>query len=214
MTEPIGQIVFYGLAAALAVPIVAVVTALILGKSGWPIALTFTAGAATFDILVALLFLWALGETFDSAGDASAYVDVGLGVIFGALGIKAIFSADSPDADAARRGRAQQIAGAKLLALFGAGLAVQVINADALAVFLDGIKQVAKANVSSGQGTVAILICLVWSTKPLANAVKTSVAHTEWFEREESQGRPGRGSGRDGRWRTCSLRCSPCSVST
>ncbi len=162
MGDLLGQVVFYGLAAALAAPVAAVVTALILGKSRRPVpsALGFVAGAASLDALVAVVFLVAFGGTFSSNGDAGAYVDVALGVIFGGLGIKAIFSEDSPDEAAARRTRADRIAGAKLATLFAAGLAVQVINADALAVFLGGIKEVAKANVSSGEATIAVLVSL------------------------------------------------------
>jgi len=45
--------------------------------------------------------------------------------------------------------------------LFAAGLAVQVINADALAVFLGGVKEVAEANVSSGEVAIAVLVSLM-----------------------------------------------------
>jgi hypothetical protein len=163
MGDLLAQVAFYGLAAAVAAPVAAVVTALILGKSERPVpsAVVFTAGAAVLDVLVTVLFLWALGDTFDNGGDAGAYVDVALGLIFGALGIKAIFSTDSPEDAAARRARADRIAQAKFATLFAAGLAVQVINADALAVFLGGIKEVAEANVSTGQAVIAALVCLI-----------------------------------------------------
>jgi threonine/homoserine/homoserine lactone efflux protein len=168
MAALVVQVVFYGLAAAVAAPVAAVVTALILGKSTRPVpsAIVFTAGAAALDALVAVVFLWALGGSFNSGGDAGAYVDVALGAIFAGLGIKAIFSKDSPDADAARRARAEQIARARLLTLFAAGVAVQVVNADALAVFLGGVKEVAEANVSSGQAAIAVLIGLTFMLIP------------------------------------------------
>jgi cadmium resistance protein CadD (predicted permease) len=162
MAALLGQVVLYGLAAALAAPVAAVVTALILGKSTRPVpsALVFTAGAAALNALVAVVFLWAFGESFDGGGDAGAYVDVALGAIFAGLGIKAIFSKDSPEGDASRRARADQIAQAKFATLFVAGLAVQVVNADALAVFLGGVKEVAEANVDAGQATIAVVVSL------------------------------------------------------
>jgi threonine/homoserine/homoserine lactone efflux protein len=162
MGDLLVQVVFYGLAAAVAAPIAAVVTALILGKSKRPVpsSAVFVAGAASLDALVAVVFLWAFGDSFDSGGNGGAYVDVALGAIFAAFGVKSIFSKESPEGDAARRARAEKIAQAKLVTLFAAGLAVQVINADALAVFLGGIKEVAQANVSSGQATIAVLVCL------------------------------------------------------
>jgi threonine/homoserine/homoserine lactone efflux protein len=178
MGDLLAQVVLYGLAAAVAAPVAAVVTALILGKSARPVpsAVVFTAGAATLAVLVTVVFLWALGGSFDSGGDAGAYVDVGLGVIFGALGIKAIFSHDSPEDVAARRARADRIAQAKFATLFAAGLAVQIVNADALAVFLGGIKEVAEANVSNGQATIAVLVCLACMLIPYYGPVILYVA--------------------------------------
>src|SRR5215213_10748061 len=162
MADLLGQVVFYGLAAALAAPVAAVVTALILGTSPRPIpsAVVFTAGAAALDALVAVAFLWAFGGSFDSGGDVGPYVDVALGAIFAGLAIKAIFTKESPEAAASRRARADRIAQAKFATLFAAGLAVQVVNADALAVFLGGVKEVAEANVGTGQATVAVVVSL------------------------------------------------------
>jgi threonine/homoserine/homoserine lactone efflux protein len=164
----LGQVAFYGLAAAVAAPVAAVVTALILGKSERPVvsALVFTGGAAFLDVVFALLFLWAFGDSLDSGGDAGAYIDVALGVIFGGLGIKAIFSKESPEGAAAQRARADRIAVAKLPMLFAAGLAVQVINSDAIAVYLGGIKEVAESSVSSGEATIAVLVCLAFMLLP------------------------------------------------
>jgi len=67
MAALIGEVVFYGLAAALAAPVAAVVTALILGRSNRPVpsAIVFTAGAASLDVVVAVLFLWALGDSLN-----------------------------------------------------------------------------------------------------------------------------------------------------
>ena len=108
------QVAIYGLAAAFAAPIAIVVTALILGKSARPVlgAWTFVAGAAFLDIVFAAVILAA--DLFEEGGDAGAIVDVGLGVLFVAMGLLAVFQAESPEKDAARRARAEQIATAKL----------------------------------------------------------------------------------------------------
>ncbi len=53
-------------------------------------------------------------DLFEEGGDAGAIVDVGLGVIFVAMGLLAVFQAESPEKDAARRARAEKIATAKL----------------------------------------------------------------------------------------------------
>ena len=66
MTGLVAQLVLYGLAAAAAAPIAAVVSALILGKSKTPLpsAFTFVAGAALLDAIVVVVFfvLVALGD--------------------------------------------------------------------------------------------------------------------------------------------------------
>lgn len=106
------------------------------------------------------MFLLAFGDSFDGGGDAGAYVDVALGVIFAGLGVKAIFAKESPEGEAARRARADRIATPKFAILFAAGLAVQVVNADALAVFLGGVKEVADADVGTGQAAIAVIVSL------------------------------------------------------
>jgi len=115
------QVAIYGLAAAFAAPIAIVVTALILGKSTRPVlgAWTFVAGAAFLDVVFAVVILAA--DLFESGGDAGAIVDVGLGVLFVAMGLLAAFQAESPERDAARRARAEQIATAKLSTLSSPG---------------------------------------------------------------------------------------------
>jgi threonine/homoserine/homoserine lactone efflux protein len=154
------QVAVYGLAAALAAPVAAVVSALILGKSTRPLpsAWTFTAGAASLDILFAVALL--ASGAFDSGGDAGAVVDVVLGVMFAGIGLLAVFSTESPEKDAARRARAEQVATAKLRTLFVAGVAVQVINFDALAVFGGALKEIAEADITTGQEILATLFGL------------------------------------------------------
>lgn len=149
------QVAIYGLAAAFAAPIAIVVSAMILGKSQRPVlgAWTFVAGAAFLDIVFAAVIL--ASGLFDTDGDAGAYVDVGLGVLFVAMGLLAVFQAESPEKDAARRARAEKIATAKLATLFAAGFFVQVINFDAIAVFGGALKDIGQADLSTGEEVFA-----------------------------------------------------------
>jgi Sap, sulfolipid-1-addressing protein len=154
------QMLLYGLAAFAAAPIAIVVSALILGKSRRPqaSAWTFTAGAAFLDVVLIVVVLAVLAATgaVDDGGDASAYLDVGLGALFLAMGLLALFSKDSPEKDAARKARAEKIASARLPALFAAGILVQLINIDAMAVFGVGLKEVPAADVSTAEAAVAV----------------------------------------------------------
>ena len=154
------QVAVYGLAAALAAPMAAVVSALILSKSTRPLpgTLTFAAGAAFLDIAVAVIVL--ASGAFDSGGDAGAIVDVALGVLFAGMGLLAVFSTESPEKDAARRARAEQVATAKLKTLFVAGIVVQVINFDAIAVFGGALKEIGEADITTGEEILATLFGL------------------------------------------------------
>jgi Sap, sulfolipid-1-addressing protein len=156
------QMLFYGLAAAVAAPAAAVVAALILARSKRPqlSVWTFTAGAAFLDVIFAAVVLVALSEG-SAAGDVGAYIDVGLGVIFSALGVLAIFSKDSPEKDALMRARADRIASGRLPMLIAAGIIVQVINFDAIAVFGGGLKEVVAADVTSAQAVIAVAFGLL-----------------------------------------------------
>lgn len=154
----------YGLAAALAAPIVAVVTAVILAKSERPLlsAWTFTAGAAALDIAyaVGLLALANASGGFEGSSNAGAIVDLVLGAIFLALGIQAVFSHESPEKDASRRERVDRAASAGLKGMLITGVVAQVINIDAMAVFAGAIKETAEANLSSAESAIALLVAL------------------------------------------------------
>jgi Sap-like sulfolipid-1-addressing protein len=154
------QVAIYGLAAAFAAPIAIVVSALILGKSKRPVASgwSFVAGAAFLDVVFAAVIL--ASGLFDEGGDAGAYVDVGLGALFAVMGAVAFFGAESPEKEAARRARAEQIAGAKLGELFLAGVAVQVINFDAIAVFGGALKDIAAADLSTAEEVLVTMFGL------------------------------------------------------
>ncbi len=156
----LAQLILYGLAAAVAAPVAAVVSALILSKSTRPItsALVFTAGALFLDLV--LVFVVFASGAFDDGGDAGAYLDVGLGLIFAVFGVLAIFQQESPEKDAARRARADSIATAKLATLFVAGIAVQVINFDAIAVMGGGLKEIAQADIDAGEEAITTLFLL------------------------------------------------------
>ena len=147
------QVAIYGLAAALAAPLAAVVSALILGVSKRPVASawTFVAGAAFLDVGFSAVML--ASGLLDVSSDASAWIDAGLGVLFLVMGILAVISSETPEKDAARRERANRIASSNLSALFLAGIAVQLINIDAIAVFAGALKDIARADLSTA-GTV------------------------------------------------------------
>jgi Sap-like sulfolipid-1-addressing protein len=153
----LAQVAIYGLAAALAAPVAAVVSAVILGKSARPVlsTWTFVAGAAFLDLAFAAVIL-AL-DLFENGGDAGAIVDVLLGLLFAGMGLLAVFQKESPEKEAAQRARVDKIATAKLSMLFAAGFLVQVINFDAIAVFGGALKDIGEADISTGQEIFATL---------------------------------------------------------
>jgi hypothetical protein len=154
------QVAVYGLAAACAAPVAAVVSAVILGKSSRPIlgTWTFAAGAAFLDVLLAVVVL--ASGAFESGSDAGDYLDVGLGILFGAMGILAVFETPSPEKEAAQRARAERIATAKITTLFAAGILVQIINFDAIAVFGGAVKEIAEADVTTAEAAFALVFGL------------------------------------------------------
>jgi threonine/homoserine/homoserine lactone efflux protein len=83
-----------------------------------------------------------------------------LGAVFGALGVVAIFSTESPEKEEAQRARVERVASGRLRTLFTAGILVQVINFDAIAVFGGALKEIAEADVTTGQEIVATLFGL------------------------------------------------------
>jgi hypothetical protein len=167
-TALLGQLLLYGLAAAAAAPIAAVVTAFILGKSTRPLASSaaFVAGAAFLCVVFAVVVLALLGSAFESGGDAGAYVDLGLGAVFLVLGILAIFERESPEKDASRRARVERLASAPITTLLGAGIVVQVINFDALAVMGGGLKEIAAAGIAGSGEVLAVAFLIAVTLSP------------------------------------------------
>jgi len=188
----LAQLILYGLAAAVAAPVGAVVSAVILSKSKRPIAgvLVFTAGALLLDVVIVVIVL--ASGAFGGGGDAGAYLDVLLGVLFALLGVLAVFQKESPEKEAARRARVDSIAVAKLAMLFVAGIAVQVINFDAIAVMGGGLKEIVEANLGGGEevGATVFLLALMlipyyvpavmYALAP-QRAGKMLTAMTEWI---------------------------------
>jgi hypothetical protein len=153
----------YGLAAAAAAPAAAVVTALILAESERPVmsVWVYIAGAALLDAVFAAILLGLAAATgYDGGGDAGAIVDVVLGTFFLCLGLFAVFSKESPEKSAAQRERIQRVARGGLGAMLGAGVLVQIINFDALAVFGGALKEVVAADVSTGEAAAAVVFAL------------------------------------------------------
>lgn len=150
------ELLLYGLAAAFAAPIAAVVAALVLGRSRTPIpsSSTFVVGALLLDLVVVVLFYTLASSTIAGNHDIGAWIDVALGVMFLLLGVFAVREHPDPERDAAQRARAERIASGSLLTLLGAGLVVQVINFDAIAVMAGGLKEI----VEAGLGTTGRLL--------------------------------------------------------
>jgi hypothetical protein len=150
MADLLLQMALYGLAAAAVAPIAIVVGALVLGRSKRPVASvwTFAAGAFVLDALIVNI-AWAVFGSADlsSGGDASAIIDTVLGTLFLTLGVVAVFAHDSPEKDAARRARADRVATAPLATMFVPGVLVQIINADAIAVFASRQVEIATGTV-------------------------------------------------------------------
>ena len=164
MAELIVNVLPYGLAAALAAPIVAVVTAVILAESKRPIlsAWVFTAGAAALvsAYSVAFLAVVEVAGAFDGDSEAGATVDLALGAIFMALGLFAILSHPDPEKEAAQQERIRRIAAGGLGGMLVTGVVAQVVNVDALAVYTGALKEVAESGVSTVEGALAVLVAL------------------------------------------------------
>ncbi len=141
------------------------VTALILAESKRPLlsAWAFTAGAAALDVAfaAALLAIAEASGAFGGGGsEAGAIVDLVLGGIFLLLGVAATFSRDTPEKQAAQRERIERAAAGGLRGMLLTGIAAQVVNIDAMTVFTGAIKEVAEADVSTGQAVVALAVAL------------------------------------------------------
>jgi threonine/homoserine/homoserine lactone efflux protein len=152
----------YMLAAMLAAPIVLVVGAIIIGKAERPLRSSsiFVLGAFIFDLLFAALILglYHLAGVDDTSDTLSAWIDVILGVLFLFVGIKAVFSHPSQEERSAQRARVEKIAAAKPARLLLAGVLVQLINADALAVFGAGLKEIATTDPYPEAVTIFIVV--------------------------------------------------------
>jgi threonine/homoserine/homoserine lactone efflux protein len=157
------QLLLYGGAAAFAAPAAAVVTAFILGKSARPLtsAVAFVVGAALLDIAVAVVLLVLLGDRFGEESDAGAYVDIVLGVIFLAIGVLAVFQHESREKEEAQRKRVERLAVAGLGTMAAAGLVVQIINIDAIAVMSGGLKELAEAALGGVAAAFAVAFLLL-----------------------------------------------------
>ncbi len=152
----------YALGAAAAAPIVLVVSAVIVTKAKRPIAagLAFVFGAVALDVVFAIIILWIAEATGtdSSSGELGAVVDTMLGAIFVILGIVAVFSKPSPEKEEANRRRVEGFASSGFGSLLKLGVAVQVINSDALVVYAAGLKEIPLADPEPGAATVVIVL--------------------------------------------------------
>jgi len=161
VTGLFAQLVLYGLAAAVAAPIAAVVCAFVLGKSSRPLpsALAFVLGAVLLDAIVTVIIVIALGRA-DASTDIGAYIDLALGAIFLILGVVAIFQRETPEGEAKQRARVERLASAGPKTLITAGFAVQVINFDAIAVMAGGLKEIVLGGTTGITALIAVLFLL------------------------------------------------------
>lgn len=164
MGELILNVLPYALAAAAAAPVVAVVTSVIIAESQRPLlsAWTFTAGAAGLVLLfsIALLGVAAASGADEGGSDVGAIVDIALGVVFLALGLMAVLSKPDPEKEAAQEQRIRQAARGGLRTMLVTGIVAQIINVDALAVYVGALKEVALSDVSTAGAAGAVLVAM------------------------------------------------------
>ncbi len=188
------QLLLYGLAAAFAAPVAAVVTALVLGRSRTPVSSsgTFVLGALLLDLVVVVVLYTLAADAIEGNGDIGAWIDIALGVMFLLLGVFAAREHPDPAKDAAQRARAERIASGGLLTLLAAGLVVQVINFDAIAVMAGGLKEIVEAGVDTAGRVVFTALLLTLALLPYwlpigiyvlaPERAKPALAHmTEWI---------------------------------
>ncbi len=154
----------YAIAAALAAPVVAVITAIILAESKRPLvsAWAFTAGAAALVIAfsIALLAVASASGVDEGSSDVGAIVDLVLGAIFLGFGVLAVFSKPDAEKEAAQEKRIRKVASGGLGAMLATGIVAQVINVDALVVYVGALKEVAVADVSTVEAIIAVLVAI------------------------------------------------------
>ena len=149
----------YGIAAACAAPVAAVVTALIVGRSPHPYraALLFILGAVVVDVVFAVVVVALLEAAgADTNSDIGAWIDALLGVLFLAIGVKALVSHPDAEAEAAQREKIDKMVSSGSGTLVVLGALVQVINVDALAVSVGGLKEVLASSEPAGEQVAAI----------------------------------------------------------
>jgi len=158
----IGSMFPYAVAAMAAAPIVLVITAVIVSKAKRPVSASFAfiLGAVFLDVIFAIIILLiAESAGVDSSNeDLAAIVDTVLGAAFVILGLVAVFSKPSPEKEAAQRLRVEGFASSSWGSLFRVGVAVQLINSDALVVYAAGLKEIPLADPEPGAATVVLAI--------------------------------------------------------
>lgn len=160
--ELLVSIIPYGLAAAVAAPASAIVSALVLGQAKRAIlsASLFVLGAFILDGLVAVLILSLMEASgqFTGGAEIADWVDALLGVIFVGIGITAVFQTESPEKSAAQRARIEGLISSGYTKLFLLGVVVAIVNSDSLAVMSGGLKEIAVSDVAVG----AVVVAVVW----------------------------------------------------
>jgi len=155
------QLLLYGLAAAIAAPIAAVVCAFVLGKSSRPLpsAGAFVLGALGLDLIVTAIIVVALRRA-DASTDIGAYIDLALGAMFLILAAVAVVQRETPEGEAKQRARVERLASAGPKTLITAGIAVQVINFDAIAIMAGGLKEIVLGGTVGIEALIAVFFLL------------------------------------------------------
>lgn len=117
----------------------------------------YAAGAALVLIVVGLLALFVFDRTVapDSGGShssPSALVDLAIGLVLIALGLRLTRSRT----DKRERGPRTAPTGTKLGRFFALGLGGMLVNFTTLALFLDGTKEIARADITTGAELAAL----------------------------------------------------------
>lgn len=168
MADLFPQLVLYGAAAAFAAPVAAVIAAIILGRSRTPTrsALVFAAGALILDLIVVVVFVTIYRSASASTDDLGAWIDVALGAMFLVLGVVALVQQEDAEKDAAQRARVERIASGSVATLLVAGIVVQVINFDAIAVAAGGMKEIVDSGVVGLEAAIALAFLLLVMLTP------------------------------------------------
>ena len=113
---------------------------------------------ALLDVVLATAII--ASGAFENGGDAGAYVDVGLGPPLPSHGRRRNLREGEPGERGGEERQGGRHRDRPARKLFLAGIAVQVINFDAIAIFGGALKEIAEADITTGEEVFATLFGL------------------------------------------------------